>query len=46
MDNEDMATCMTILKNFILNNNMDVVAYSLGKLYFIFDDEKVQNLIV
>lgn len=46
IDHEDMSTCMTILKNFILNTNIEVVAYSLGKLYFLFNDEKIHKLIV
>lgn len=43
---EDGDTCMNILENFMLNTNVDVVAYSLGKLYFLFNDEKIQKSIV
>jgi len=43
---EDGDTCMTILKHFMLNTNVDVVAYSLGKLYFLFNDERIQKSIV
>lgn len=46
LSDEDSGTSITILTNFILNKHVDVVAYSLGKLYFLFKDEKIHNLIL
>lgn len=45
-DQQDLDICLNILKNLIFHTKKDVVAYSLGKLYPIFNDEHIKELMV